>query len=183
MESQGATVVITHHILEGKQQDYEEWLDEIRAVARKSTGNIDWQIVRPIPHLTFAYTVILRFDTIENLRRWLESKERKDLIEKARPLFARDDKYYINSGLDFLFVSETQASKTPVRWKQYFVTWSAIYPLSLLVPLAILPLLRTLSFPQTRFVDSFFISGTIVFIMVYLLMPSYTKLIKKWLFR
>ena len=29
---------------------------------------------------------------------------------------------------------------------------------------------------------SFFVSGIVVFIMVYLLMPKYTRLIKKWLY-
>jgi antibiotic biosynthesis monooxygenase (ABM) superfamily enzyme len=183
MENQGATVVITHHILDGKLKDYEKWLDEIGPLCRSSVGNIDWQIIRPIPNLTFNFTVIIRFDTIENLKNWMESKERKMLIEKANPFFAKDDKYYIKSGLDFLFLSENQNSKIPVRWKQYLVTWSAIYPLSILIPLIILPILRNLNFAQNRYLDSFFISGIVVFIMVYLLMPSYTKLIKNWLYR
>ncbi|MCS4300921.1 antibiotic biosynthesis monooxygenase (ABM) superfamily enzyme [Chryseobacterium sp. BIGb0232] len=29
MERQGASVVITHHILDGKQQEYEQWLSEM----------------------------------------------------------------------------------------------------------------------------------------------------------
>ena len=32
MENQGATVVITHHILDGKQAAYEAWLNEIGTV-------------------------------------------------------------------------------------------------------------------------------------------------------
>ena len=183
MENQGATVVITHHILDGKQQEYEDWLNEIGPICRNSTGNIDWQIIRPIANLTFAYTVIVRFDTIKNLQGWIESQERKDLIKKATPLFAKDDKYYIKSGLDFLFVSENENAKIPVRWKQYLVTWSAIYPLSIIMPLLILPLLRAANFPRGRYIDSFFISGLIVLIMVYVLMPNYTKLIKKWLYK
>jgi uncharacterized protein len=183
MANQGASVVITHHIIDGKQQDYEDWLNEIGPICRNSTGNIDWQIIRPIPNLTFNYTVIIRFDTIENLKNWMDSEKRKKLIEKATPLFAKDDKYYIKTGLDFLFLSENENSKIPVRWKQYFVTWSAIYPLSLVIPIILLPLLRSLPLPQNKFLDSFFVSGLIVFIMVYLLMPSYTKLIKKWLFK
>ena len=182
MENQGATVVITHHVLHGKQQEYENWLNEIGPLCRSSIGNIDWQIIRPIPDLTFVYTVIIRFDTVENLRNWMESEEREKLIEKANPWFAKDDSYYIKSGLDFLFPPENQNAKPPVRWKQYLVTWSAIYPLSLLIPLLILPGLHYIGFPKNRYIESLIISGTIVFIMVYLLMPSYTKLIKNWLY-
>ena len=113
----------------------------------------------------------------------MESDVRKKLIEKANPLLAMGDKYIIKSGLDFLFTPEDENQKPPVRWKQYFVTWSAIYPLSIVIPFILLPLLRNLYFSPNRFVDSFFISGIIVFIMVYLLMPSYTRLIKKWLYK
>jgi hypothetical protein len=183
MENQGASVVITHHILEGKQAEYEKWLDLIGPVVRHSTGNIDWQIIRPIPNLTYSYTVVIRFDTIENLKHWMYSEERKELINKATPLFTKDDHYDIKTGLDFLFTSDDNAIKVPVRWKQYLATWSAIYVLSNLVSPLILPLLRGLHLPGNRFVDSFFVSALIVFLMIYLVMPNYTKLIKKWLYR
>lgn len=183
MENQGASVVINHHILNGKQQQYEDWLNEIGPVCRSFTGHIDWQIIRPIADLTFSYTVIIRFDSIENLKNWMESEERKQLIEKAKPFLAKDDRYVIKSGLDFLFDSENEGQKVPVRWKQYLVTWSAIYPLSLLIPLIVLPVLRMLHLPDTKYSNSLFVSGSVVFIMVYWLMPNYTRLIKKWLYK
>lgn len=183
MKDQGATVVINHQIKDGKQNQYEKWLDEIGSICRSYVGNIDWQIIRPIPNLTYDYTVIIRFDTTENLTIWMKSKDREYLIEKARTLFSKDDHYQIKSGLDFLFSDNSDKKKNPVRWKQYLVTWSAIYPLSVLIPLLILPLLKILDLPENRFINSFFISGVVVAIMVYLLMPSYTRLIKEWLYR
>lgn len=183
MENNGATVVITHHILDGKQTEYEQWLDLIGPVVRSSNGNIDWQIIRPIPNLTYSYTVIIRFDTIENLRHWMHSEARKNLISKAASLFAKEDNYYIKTGLDFLFVSENSPGKIPVRWKQWLATWSAIYVLSATIPLLVLPFIRSLRLPANRLIDSFFVSGCIVFLMVYVVMPNYTKLIKKWLYK
>ncbi len=182
MENQGASVVISHHILDGKQQEYEQWLNEIVPLTKHSKGFIDHQIVRPIKDLTFVYTIIIRFDTIENLKNWMDSNDRKKLIEKANPFFRKNDNYKIKSGLDFLFETENE-TKVPVRWKQYLVTWSAIYPLSLVVPLVILPLLRFLKIPVNHYLDGFFISGFIVFLMVFVVMPNYTKLIRKWLFK
>ncbi len=182
METQGASVVITHHVLDGKEAEYEKWLEQIVPLTKHSEGFIDHQIVRPIPHLTFIYTVIIRFDTIENLKKWIESDDRKKLIEKANPLFRKNDNYKIRSGLDFLFETETE-TKIPVRWKQFLVTWSAIYPLSLLVPLVLLPFLRLLKIPANHYSDGLLISGCIVFLMVFVVMPNYTKLIRKWLFK
>ena len=182
MENQGASVVISHYISEGNQKQYEAWLDEIAPICKSSIGFMDWQIIRPIPKITFNYTVIVRFDTIENLKSWMESNDRKQLIEKAKPLLAKDDQYIIKSGLDFLFSPENANQNVPVKWKQYLVTWSAIYPLSLLVPLFVFPILKGLGLPENKFINSFFVSGTVVFIMVYFLMPKYTALIKKWLY-
>ncbi len=182
MENEGASVVITHHVIKGKQKEYEDWLNEIGPICRSWNGIVDWQTIRPIPDITFVYTVILRFDSIKNLKTWMESEERKQLIEKVKPILARDDSYYIKTGLDFLFTSENKNDKTPLRWKQFFATWSAIFPLSVITPLIILPFLRYFDATGNRFVDSFFISGFIVLLMVYVVMPNYTRLIKKWLY-
>ncbi|MCS3531676.1 antibiotic biosynthesis monooxygenase [Chryseobacterium sp. JUb7] len=183
MENQGASVVITHHILDGKQKEYESWLEEIVPLTRHSEGFIDHQIVRPIPDLTFVYTVIIRFDTIAHLKNWMESDARKKLIQKANPFFRKNDRYQIKSGLDFLFTSETEGNKIPVRWKQYLVTWSAIYPLSIIIPLILFPLLRFLKIPANHYSDALVNSGIIVLLMVFVVMPNYTKLIKKWLYK
>jgi uncharacterized protein len=70
----------------------------------------------------------------------------------------------------------------PVRWKQYLVTWSAIYPLVLAVPLLVKPVLQQLGVPDNHLLTTLVVTGTVVFLMVYLVMPRYTKLIRRWLF-
>src|SRR5690606_6606234 len=103
MENQGASVVITHHILDDKQLEYDQWLAEIVPLTKHARGFIDLQIIRPIPKLTFVYTVIIRFDTVDNLKIWMESDTRKQMIERASLLFRKQDRYQIKSGLEFLF--------------------------------------------------------------------------------
>ena len=179
---QGATVVITHRVRGGEQTLYEDWLNEIGPLCRSSVGHLDWQIIRPVSGLTATYTVILRFDTREHLQDWMNSQERKRLIEQVRPILAQDDDFFIRSGLDFWFTPEGAKACIPVRWKQFVVTWSAIFPLVLVVPLIVTPLLRQLGLPQNRYIDTLCITGTIVSLMIYLIMPRYTKLIKRWLF-
>jgi len=183
MEKQGASVVITHQIIDGKQNEYENWLNEIVPLCKNATGHIDWQIIRPISDLTSTYTVIIRFDSTDHLKDWMDSNDRHRLIEKVTPLLDKGDDYFIKSGLDFLFNPLETKTKIPAQWKQYLVTWSAIFPLSFLIPLIILPILRKLGIPQFRLIDSFCISGTIVLLMVYFVMPKYTRLIKKWLYK
>lgn len=178
----GATVVITHRVRERKRTDYERWLNEIAPLCRASPGHLDWHIIRPIPGLTETYTVVIRFDTRAHLQDWMESPVRNLLIEKVQPLLVSGDDFFISSGLDFWFTPGGAKAKVPVRWKQYIVTWSAIYPLVLGVPLVVAPLLRHLGVPNNHFLNTLAVTGTVVFLMVYLVMPRYTKLIQRWLF-
>jgi uncharacterized protein len=113
----------------------------------------------------------------------MESPTRRALVGKVRPLFARDDAFFISSGLDFWFAPPGAKAQVPVRWKQYLVTWSAIYPLVLVVPLLVMPLLQALGLPDDRMLAMLPITAIVVFLMVYVVMPRYTRLIRHWLFR
>jgi uncharacterized protein len=178
----GATVVITHRVRGEQQAAYEDWVSEIGAVSRSAAGLLDWQMIRPVAGLTTTYTTILRFATRELLQKWMDSPERARLIDKVRPLLAKDDEFFVRSGLDFWFTPEGAKAKVPVRWKQLLVTWSAIYPLSLGVSVALAPLLHDIGLPQNRYIDALWASGLVVALMVYVVMPHYTKLLRHWLF-
>lgn len=179
---QGATVVITHRVSQTQQPQYEKWLNEIGPICKASLGLLDWHIIRPITGLTDTYTVIIRYDTPQNLKNWIESEHRKQLLSKIENLLANKEDVHINSGLDFLFSQVGEKPKTPVRWKQFLVTWSAIYPLVVSLPLIILPILKWLNVPNNHFINTFIVTGAVVSMMVYVVMPRYTKLVHRWLF-
>jgi antibiotic biosynthesis monooxygenase (ABM) superfamily enzyme len=178
----GSTVVITHRVRDGQQARYEDWAKEIHSVSKRAGGFLQWQMIRPVTGVTGTYTVILRFDTRGQLESWMNSPERARLIDKVRPLLEKDDEFFIRSGLDFWFTPEGAKAQLPVRWKQFLVTWSAIYPLSLAMSLALIPLLHGVGLPQNRYIDGLLASGMTVALMVYLVMPHYTKLLRHWLF-
>ena len=176
----GATVFITHRVREDRQRDYERWIDEITPLSKAAPGHLDWHIVRPLPGRTEAYTVVIRFDTRAHLQEWMQSPARSRLIEKIQPLFIAGEELFMTSGLDFWFPAGA-GNRAPVRWKQFLVTWSAIYPLVLAVPLLVAPLLRELGFAHNRSLITLVASGIVVFLMTYLVMPRYTRLLHRWL--
>jgi uncharacterized protein len=181
--NEGATVVITHRVRNDRQHEYETWLEEIAPLCKASPGLLDWHIVRPIPGLTETYTVIIRFDTKAHLQQWMESDDRNRLIKKVRSLLVAGDDFFIRSGLDFWFTPEKAKATVPIRWKQYVVTWSAIYPLVLVVPMVLLPVVRQLGIPPNVYIDTLLVTGIVVMLMVYVVMPRYTRLIQRWLFK
>jgi uncharacterized protein len=182
LDSDSGTVVITHRVAPEHQQPYDAWLDRIGPVCRASPGLLDWQIIRPVPGLTTTYTVILRFDSRKNLATWMDSEARAELIAEVDPLLAMGDEVYIKSGLDFWFTPEGAEAKLPTRWKQFLITWSAIFPLAAGTPLLVVPLLRRAGLPAWPQLDTLIVTGFVVAAMVYVVMPRYTKLVSRWLF-
>ena len=180
-QEHGATVVISHRIRHDAHAAYEDWLTAIGPVCRSFPGHLDWQIIRPITGLSGTYTVVIRFDTQAHLENWMFSEERKGFVAKVRTLLEADDQFHITTGLDFWFAPEG-ATKVPYRWKQALVTWSAIYPLVLIVPLVLLPLFQWIGLPDHPLFVNLLGSGVIVVLMAYVVMPHYTKLIKGWLY-
>lgn len=178
----GATVVITQRVRHEHVADYENWLNEIQPTCRSYPGHLDWNVIRPIAGLTGTYTFIIRFDTVDNLRNWIESSDRKRLLKKAGPLLRHGDNYAIRSGLDFSFTPAGEGVKVPVKWKQFLLTCSAIYPLVLLVPRAVAPAMRGVGLTTNGLVA--ILAGTIIicFLMTYVIMPRYTKLVRRWLY-
>lgn len=179
----GASAVITHRVSEAQQAAYEQWLEEIGPACRASEGVLDWHLIRPITGYSDTYSVIIRYDSEHHLKQWMASESRRQLIAKVESLLTGKDSYQIKSGLDFWFMPEVAAAKPPVRWKQFLITWSAIFPLVSLIPLVLVPLLRQAGLPANHALDTLLITGVVVALMVYVVMPRYTRLVRSWLFK
>ncbi|MBI1206504.1 MAG: antibiotic biosynthesis monooxygenase [Azospirillum sp.] len=180
---QSATAVISHHVKAGQEGNYEKWLGEIVPISKTYPGHIGVQIIRPVAGATTKYTVIVRFDRRDHLLTWMDSTDRRLLIEKVQPFLADDDKFCVVSGLDFWFTPEGAKARLPTRWKQFFVTWSAIYPLAVAAPLAVNLVMRQLGLPDNQYLKALIVTCIVVLLMVYVIMPRYTKLVHRWLFR
>jgi antibiotic biosynthesis monooxygenase (ABM) superfamily enzyme len=179
---EGATAVITHRIRPGQHAAYERYVDEISPRVESAPGYLDRHWIRPVPGLTETYTIIIRFDTPKNLKAWMTSPDRTHWIEKVRPLLVTGDDFRIRSGLDFWFTPEGAQAEVPVRWKQFLVTWSAIFPLAWGLPFLLGPLFAKAGWGGNRILMTAAVTGVAVWLMVYLVMPRYTRLVKRWLF-
>lgn len=179
---QAATVVISHHVKDDSKNNYEAWLKEIIPVSKSYPGHLGVGIVYPVAGATVTYTVIIRFDTRKNLLTWMQSDDRKKLIEKVQPYLVEDDKFFVRSGLDFWFTPEEAKAKLPTKWKQFLVTWSAIFPLVLTMSALIDWLITSVSITLNHPLKVLSLTFLVVLMMVYVVMPRYTKLVHKWLF-
>lgn len=173
--------VVEHDVDPDRRAEYEAWLKRISPVAARFPGHLGVQVTAPVSG--GRYVMVVRFATKADAQRWIEAPERAELIDEARPLLRSGDRFTVKSGLDFWFTPAATEAKLPVRWKQALITWSAIFPIVLVVgavvrwvaghvPLLAPPLLQLLA-----------TTGLAVLVMVYAVMPRYTHLVRRWLFR
>jgi antibiotic biosynthesis monooxygenase (ABM) superfamily enzyme len=177
-----ATVVITHQVNGENQRDYQKWLDEIVPIAKSYPGHLGVVIIKPVPGVTVTFTIVIRFDSKYNLLAWMKSQDRAQLIRKVQPFLADEDKFEVLKGLDFWFSPEGVKSKIPTRWKQFIVTWTAIYPLVTTVSIIQDLIIQRCYLNPNHYLKTLFATGFVVLMMVYVVMPRYTKLVHKWLF-
>ncbi|AOZ02472.1 hypothetical protein BKK81_24800 [Cupriavidus sp. USMAHM13] len=176
------TSIIVHDVAPDAVAQYEAWLADIRAASSKFPGYLSTDVIRPAGG-SREYATIVRFADFHSLSAWMESDERRRHIADMGPALRQGDRYEIKTGLDFWFTPKHAPVKVPTAWKQWLVTWSAILPLSIVVPWGVLPLLGQLGFDHDAFVNKAAVTAAIVFLMVYVVMPRYTRLVAPWLFK
>jgi antibiotic biosynthesis monooxygenase (ABM) superfamily enzyme len=159
---------------------YEEWLTEIIPVAKEFCGHWGVNIIRP-QSTSGAYVIVLHFDSVANLRRWLDSDVRRALVERIRPYLVADESIDIETGLEFWF-TPPPGGKPAKPYKQFLITLSAIFPLTIIVPLVLRPLFWTLPVLSLPGVSHFIVAAIIVALMTYIVMPPYARRVSHWLY-
>lgn len=174
------TGIIIHQPCRDAYDEYERWLLEIREACKRFPGYLSTDVIRPVDGQG-TYTVIIRFAGVEQLKAWIESEVRREFLQRIEHALEKGDRYVIQTGLDFWFAPP--AAMPPKRWKQFQLTLSAIFPLTVIVPWALSPLLGGSQGVPALLLGKLLVAAVIVFLMVYLIMPRYTRLVAKWLYR
>lgn len=176
------TLVIKHRIKAGREADYESWLRRIVSIAGSYPGHLGVDVIRSLSDGLQLFTCVLRFHSTDAMQRWLDSDERRRLVEEAGPMLADGDQTEVNPHNEFWFTPASQTSNPPPpRWKQACVTFLVICPLTLLIPLLWHPVFRLSPFLAHYVVSTALVTVTIVVLVVYLLMPAATRLFAPWL--
>ena len=79
------------------------------------------------------------------------------------------------------FTPPSRQQRAPA-YKQFLITFSAIYPLTIIRPWLLNPFLEKISWLSIVYVRQFVLDAAIVALIVYVIMPRYTRLLAKWLY-
>ena len=174
------TVVIRHNIRDSAQSQYEQWLKRIVPIAARVPGHRGVNVISPSDG-SGHYTITIRFDTLECAQEWLGSTARRELIEQVVPLLDQVEKIDTVTGLEFWF-TPPGGRKLAKSYKQFLLTLSVIYPLTLILPWIVGPLFDRVPLLRHQAINRLVVAVIIVGLMTYVVMPRYTRLVQKWLF-
>lgn len=181
--NQSPTFVIRHCVKPGNREAYEQWLRHIGKDSKEFDGHLGAHVIRPPDGAKHCqYTVAIRFDSEKNLLAWAESDVRARHLERIEHMLLDGDNVEIHSGIDFWF-TPPQWTAQARPWKQYLVVLSAIYPLTIVVPWLLAPVFDLLPEAGRFWLGKLLGAGCITGLMVYLIMPRYTRLVSGWLYK
>ncbi|NVN91399.1 MAG: antibiotic biosynthesis monooxygenase [Desulfuromonadales bacterium] len=178
-QGKSGALIITHTIRAGEEKRYESWLTEILDAVSSSPGYLGREIFRPAQG-TRTYTSIIRFDGNDNLNAWVESDVRRAFVSQVADLLEKGDRHEIRTGIDFWFTP--QGVRPPKPWKQFILTLSAVYPLSLIIPRLfsmLFPIVPVLALP---IISGLLVASSLTALLTFVIMPRYTRLLKWWLY-
>jgi uncharacterized protein len=139
-------------------------------------------VSRP-PRGSRTYTIVLHFDVPEHLQQWLASEVWKRLNLKVQHLLQDDEEVEVKTGLEFWFRPPDSGQKHAKPYKQFLITLSVIFPLTMLVPWLLTPLFRAAPILGVPGITHFLVAAIVVALMTYVIMPHYTRLMAAWLYR
>jgi uncharacterized protein len=150
---------------------WKEKMDAILPFAKGFKNRFDLQAVQNNNN----HYVLLRFDSTENARMWMNSKFRRRMLEELRLNISEIKEEVVHEWESFWFTTLKKANK----WKLWFIVFIAVYPLTVLIPEFVNALSGFIS--MNEFLGGIFRAVLISGFMTLLLIPFMTRLFRKWL--
>ncbi|MGE9294393.1 MAG: hypothetical protein ACQKBW_12320 [Puniceicoccales bacterium] len=176
-EHEPVTLYITRRFKPGSRAFIEQWQRDITVACQDFPGFLGNRILEPHTDAEQdVYSVVVRFDKFENLRRWEESPERNRLYDQLQPHIV-DQTINRLTGFEPWFPSPNGPTPPP-KWKMCLMAFIAVYPLIVGTRYALGWLVAGWPMPLGAFVMCI----TVSLLMSYVAMPSITKLFRKWLY-
>jgi hypothetical protein len=122
------SAVISSRVRRGQEAAFRAWEQRVATAQAKSPGFQGYRFETPIPGVQDDWLAILRFDTEHNLQAWLDSPERRKLLEEAAPFLEEFHARVVRTGFEQWFPSATDGTSAPPAWKQNMLVLLLLYP-------------------------------------------------------
>ncbi|MGA9724846.1 MAG: antibiotic biosynthesis monooxygenase [Candidatus Binatus sp.] len=171
-------MVFTHRVANDRVEDYLAWRRKAIEAQAHFPGYLATEFFKP--HGTFQneWVDIVRYDNVDDLNHWMESKERQALLKELDPIVESMHAHRV-TGLEGWFALNRGSGATvsvPPSWKQMLAVLFALYP-TVMVLNFLNPLWHDLSFPVQMLI------GNILscILLTWLVMPRVSQFLNFWL--
>jgi len=177
MDNKTVTTIAKHRVLPGKEEMFQNWVASISQACQRFSGYMGTEIIRPIERDDHDYACVFRFESFQDLEKWMDSKERKTHMDRLPSIVEGVPDYQQYHSLEFWFEPESTRARPPSRHKMALITFLVIWALvHILVPT--IPALL----PGPPIFHEIVIVAVIVLLMTYAIMPTITRSLKNWLY-
>ena len=178
LADRSVTAVVRRRIKSGSEARFESLMQEFMPFALRQPGHLGINVIRLSPGSP-EYTVLDRFATEDDRRRFTASPEYRNWMNRLREVSEADPEIDEMGGLAFWFTLPGRPPRRPPsQIKMALVTLLGVYPLSMLFPMLVIPL--TPSWPS--WIQGAVIAALIVASLTWIIMPALTRVFEKWLF-
>ncbi len=177
-DTSAVTAVVRRRIRAGCEGDFESLMQEFITFVLRQPGHIAIQVIRPQAG-SRDYTVLDRFATEQDRKRFVASEDYTQWMNRLRSVSEADPEIEEQQGIAFWFdMPDRPHRPPPPRVKMALLTWLGVFPLSMIFPALLIPLLPGVP----RWLVGMLIAASIVVSLTWVVMPALTRLFEKWLF-
>jgi uncharacterized protein len=173
----GVVEVIITQVKPGKEAAYREWETRIQQAQSKFPGYRGSYVQPPVAG-ELGWTTLMRFDTAEQLDRWLKSPERAALVKEAEPLVDYAHLQQMGTSFPGWFPTDPKTGQGPPNWKAAMLVLLGLFPIVMLESFFVMPRLASLNFSLALFIGN----AISVALTTWLTMPVFIKALDWWLF-
>lgn len=179
-DSDGAvTVVVSRRVRKGSEAEFEAQSTAMSNTAAGFPGHLGSTMFRPASPDDPEYRIVFKFATAEDLERWQESPQRLAHLDAFEGLLSEPSKTEVISGMVTWFTLPAHNPvKPPPKYKMTLVSWMALYPSVTLIFFLFGELLAPVPLP----LRTLLITGVLMVLMSYVLMPRFTRWFAFWLY-
>lgn len=167
--SEETTAVIMTKVAPDREDDFRDWQRRLDQEQSKFPGYLGCELQAPVRGFQEHFVTMLRFDSAEHLNGWLESPERRQLIDQSNDFVEKSIVRWARDGFGNWFAFGQQRQGMAPAWKNNYIVLFGLYPIVMLEIFFLNPLVYWMPIPVGNFIGNIISVGILGWPVIWLL--------------